>query len=265
MSPPRPAAVAGRFYPDDPDRLRAAVDAYVDAGRPAAGTACPKAIIAPHAGYPYSGPVAGSAYAALGAGRRPRVDRVLLLGPAHAWPLPGLAVPSAAAFLTPLGPVPIDAAAVARLRRFAFVHVADDAHAREHSLEVQLPFLQCVLPDPFAIVPVAVGRATAAQVDAVLEELWGGDETLIVVSSDLSHYHDYATARRLDRATSAAIEAMDPEGIGELGACGRVPLQGLLRVGARHGLLATMVDLRSSGDTAGSRSQVVGYGAYVLC
>lgn len=265
MGRPRPAAVAGRFYPDDPARLTAVVDRYLaQARRSGAGAADPpKAVIAPHAGYPYSGPVAATAYASLRA-ERAAVERVVLLGPAHWWSERGLALPAATAFQTPLGLVPVDAGAVERLRRFDFVCVSDEAHEREHGLEVQLPFLQRALPRPFALVPLLVGMATAGQVEAVLDELWGGPETLVVVSSDLSHYHDYDTAKRLDRATSDAIEGLQPEAVAEHGACGRLPIQGLLRAAARRGLMATTVDLRSSGDTAGGRDRVVGYGAYVL-
>lgn len=265
MSVPRLAAVAGRFYPDDPDELAAAVTDYVATARQAdVADPFPKAIIAPHAGYPYSGPIAGAAYARLRAAERPPVKRVVLLGPAHWWPATGLALPGADAFQTPLGLVPVDAQAVTELAGLDFVHTAAEAHAREHALEVQLPFLQRVLSSPFALVPLLVGQASAAQLDAVFEMLWGGPETLIVVSSDLSHFHDYQTARRLDRTTSDAIEALDSEAIAETGACGRQPIQGLLRAARRHGLRVSTVDLRNSGDTAGSRAQVVGYGAYVL-
>jgi hypothetical protein len=255
--------VAGRFYPDDPERLTSAIDALLAAAGPCEPTDTPKAIIAPHAGYPYSGPIAASAYAHL---RVPgaTVERVVLLGPAHWWPAPGIAVPSCSAFRTPLGDVPVDATAISRLAELDFIQVVDEAHEREHAIEVQLPFLQRVLTSAFTLVPLLVGHVSNEQLDAVYEALWGGPETLIVVSSDLSHFHDYETARQLDGATSEAIEAMQPEAIEETSACGRLPIQGLLRMAQRRQLRTTAVDVRSSGDTAGSRDKVVGYGAYIL-
>lgn len=256
----RPPAVAGLFYPDDARELRAMVSDCL-AGR-AASAATPKALIAPHAGYEYSGPVAGSAYALLALSRG-AITRVILLGPSHRVAFAGLALPSASRFSTPLGDIPIDQEAVARIRELPQVTVFDQAHAREHSIEVHLPFLQVVL-EHFGLVPLVVGAASPAEVAEVIELLWGGPETLIVASSDLSHYHDYATAQRMDQATSAAIEALHDEDIGDDDACGRVPVCGLLRVARRLGLQAHTVDLRNSGDTAGPRDQVVGYGAFAI-
>jgi AmmeMemoRadiSam system protein B len=257
----RRPAVAGLFYPADPDELAASVRACLRAARPDAAPA-PRAVIAPHAGYVYSGPVAGSVYARL-APLRGRVRRVVLIGPSHRVGFRGLAVPSADVFTSPLGPVPVDREAVARILALSQVVERDDAHAQEHSLEVQLPFLQEVLGG-FALVPIAAGDASAEQVAEVIEALWDGPETLVVVSSDLSHYHDYATARRLDEETTRAIEALDPEGLDEESACGRIGVRGLLLVARRRGLAARTLDLRSSGDTAGPRDRVVGYGAYEI-
>jgi MEMO1 family protein len=256
----RPPAVAGFFYPEDPAALEQSVRALLLQGSAAAPA--PKSLIAPHAGYVYSGPVAASAYAQL----RPlagRVERVVLLGPAHRVWLRGLALPSVDAFETPLGRVPIDAHAAALLADLPQVVVSDAAHRDEHSLEVQLPFLQVAL-GAFRLVPLAVGDASTEEVAQVIERLWGGPETLVVVSTDLSHYHDYATARRLDAAACRAIEALRGDQLGEESACGRVPLRGLLEVARRHGLAARTLDLRSSGDTAGPRDRVVGYGAWSL-
>jgi hypothetical protein len=222
----------------------------------------PKALIAPHAGYVYSGPVAASGFARL-APARERIRRVVLLGPSHFVPLRGLALPAAAGLATPLGTVPVDAEGAARAARLAPVAVRDDAHAREHSLEVHLPFLQRVLAD-FAVVPLAVGEADPDEVGAVIDALWGGEETLVDVSSDLSHYLDYDAARRRDRRTSEAIEALRWEEIGRDDACGRVAVRGLLWAARRRGLHASTLDLRSSGDTAGPRDQVVGYGAWAF-
>jgi MEMO1 family protein len=262
----RQPAVADHFYPGDPVELGRMLDALL-AEPPASassqsGTTPPKALIVPHAGYLYSGPIAATAYATL-APVRDRIHRVVLLGPSHRLPFTGLAASSAEVFATPLGPIPIDRAAVERALRLPQVHLLDAAHAQEHSLEVQLPFLQRVLDD-FTLVPLVVGEAAPESVAEVLELLWGGPETLILVSSDLTHFLDYRTAQRIDAATSEAIESLRPESIGYDQACGRAPLNGLLTLARRRGLKAETLDLRNSGDTAGSRDQVVGYGAYAI-
>ncbi len=259
MTQIRQPAVAGLFYPERPEELRRAVLGYLDE---AASGPAPKALIAPHAGYVYSGPVAASAYACLAAVRS-SIRRVVLLGPSHRVPLRGIAVSDCAAFRTPLGDVPVDRAAVESLLDLPQVVRLEAAHAQEHSLEVHLPFLQLTL-EHFELVPLVAGEASPDEVAEVLERLWGGPETLIVISSDLSHYHGYEPARRMDRATSQAIEALAPERIGYEDACGRVPISGLLRSARRHDLDATTVDLRNSGDTAGPRDRVVGYGAYLF-
>jgi AmmeMemoRadiSam system protein B len=248
------------FYPAAAAALRAMLRDFLAAAGPGAGT--PKAIIVPHAGYIYSGPVAASAYAWLHQARD-RIRRIVLLGPSHRVPFYGLALSSADAFTTPLGDIPVDQEAIQAVRDLPQVQVLDEAHTLEHSLEVQLPFLQEVLGD-FSLVPLVVGEASAAEVAEVLERLWGGDETRLVISSDLSHYHDYETARSMDGATSRAIETLSLEAIGYEDACGRVPVTGLLAAARRHGLKVRTLDLRNSGDTAGPRDQVVGYGAYVF-
>jgi len=257
----RPAAVAGRFYPADPMELRRMVQGFLSGALPDAAAA-PKAVIAPHAGYIYSGPIAASAYARL-APARLVIKRVVLIGPSHFVSFEGLAAASAQAFATPLGLVPVELEAVGRICALPQVMVLDQAHAREHSLEVQLPFLQVALGD-FQIVPLLLNNAADEVVDRVLDALWGGPETCWVISSDLSHYHAYASAREMDAATSRAIEQLRPQDITEDQACGRVPICALLRAARRHGLRARTVDLRNSGDTAGQRSQVVGYGAFVF-
>ena len=227
-----------------------------------AGSA-PKAVIAPHAGYIFSGPIAASAYAQL-APARDTIKRVVLLGPSHYVLFDGLAAPSAKAFATPLGTVPLDTAAIAGIcSRLPQVSVRDEAHADEHALEVQLPFLQVVLAD-FKIVPLLVGEASEDEVAAVIEALWGGDETCFVISSDLSHHLESDQARELDLATSHAIEQLRPEEISAAQACGRIPVCGLLRAAWEHGLRARTLDLRNSSDTAGPRSEVVGYGAFAM-
>lgn len=260
MAGTRPPAVAGSFYPADPKQLRTMVDGFLAGVR--SDNAPIKAIIVPHAGYIYSGPVAASAYARLKS-LRGHITRVVLLGPSHRVGFAGMALSSADYYESPLGRIPLDKHAEALLAGLPQVRVYDAAHAREHSLEVHLPFLQETLGE-FTLVPLVVGNATPVEVGEVLERLWGGPETLIVISSDLSHYHDYATAQRLDRATSQAIEALRYEDIDHDAACGRNPVSGLLYVASRRGLHAHTIDLRNSGDTAGPRDQVVGYGAYVV-
>ena len=258
----RPAAVAGSFYPGEAAALAAEVAAYLAEAAPRAGAvAPPKAIIAPHAGYMYSGAIAGSVYAQL-APLRGRVRRVVLAGPAHRVYVAGAAVPASRAFASPLGDVSLDAEGIERLRALPFVEVSDRAHALEHSLEVHLPFLQAVL-GPFSLVPVVVGDASPAQAAQVFEAVWGGDETLIVVSSDLSHYLPYDSAQRRDRHTAEAILKLE-DGLAPEEACGAAPINGLLRAARRHGLAPELVDLRNSGDTAGDRSRVVGYGAFAF-
>lgn len=252
----RDAAVAGLFYPADPGELREAVRGYLGEGRGPA----PKALIVPHAGYVYSGPVAGSGYRSWEGARG---NRVVLLGPAHRYPLAGLAAHGADAFATPLGRVTVDREAVERLLSLPQVRRIDDAHRGEHSLEVHLPFLQLLFED-FLLVPLVVGDAPPAEVADALEVVWGGLETFVVISSDLSHYHDYETAKRLDRRTADSIEGLRANEVGPEAACGCRAIGGLLEVARRRGLSVTTLDLRNSGDTRGPRSEVVGYGAFAV-
>lgn len=256
----RQPAVAGLFYPDDPQELREMVQGFLATAEPKGEL--PKAIISPHAGFIYSGPIAASVYARLYSGRD-QIERVVLLGPSHRVPFHGLALTDAAYFQTPLGEIPIDQEQQAEVEALPQVRLLQAAHASEHSLEVQLPFLQLVLGD-FKLVPLVVGDATGEEVAEVIERLWGGSETLIVISSDLSHYHDYLTAQRMDQQTSEAIVTLHPESIGFDDACGRIPIQGLLTLAKRGGIKGELIDLRNSGDTAGPRDQVVGYGAYAF-
>ena len=256
----RPAAVAGMFYPESAIVLAREVERML-AGASQAPAARPKAIIVPHAGYVYSGPVAASIYAPL-IGLRGTISRVVLLGPTHRVAVDGLALPASRAFATPLGMIPVDQHAVAAIVDLPQVIVSDAAHAQEHSLEVQLPFLQAVLGD-FSLLPLAVGQASPQAVAQVLERLWGGDETLIVVSSDLSHYLPYAQAQRIDAQTAQAIVDLDPA-IDHRQACGATPVNGLLFAARAHGLHGRLIDLRNSGDTAGDKARVVGYGAFAF-
>jgi MEMO1 family protein len=257
----RPPAVAGRFYDADPGRLRATVSALLDE----AGTSekvTPKALIAPHAGYVYSGRVAAAAFATLQSSVQV-IKRVVLIGPAHFVALRGIATSTAEAFTTPLGVVPVDRNALSRITDLPFVVPSDVAHAPEHALEIELPFLQSLLGS-FTLVPLLIGDATPRQTAEVLRRLWGGPETLVVVSSDLSHYHEYDTARRLDAATAAAIERGHWAGLRSQHACGFLAVAGLLLEAARHGLAARRLALCNSGDTAGSPERVVGYGAWAF-
>ena len=257
MTVVRPAAVAGMFYPADRAELAREVSKMLDEtrGTPLA-PGFPKGLVVPHAGYVYSGPVAASAYALL----RPAagiVTRVVLLGPCHRVAVRGLALPAAAEFQTPLGRIEVDQDAANTIRRLPQVTVNAATHAYEHSLEVQLPFLQQVL-GRFKLVPLVVGDATVAEVAEVLDRLWGGAETLIVISSDLSHYHPYKEAQAIDRDTVRAILDFRLE-IDPLQACGAVPVTGFLRAAKARALQPELMDVRNSGDTAGGRDRVVGY------
>ena len=260
MRPERIPAVAGLFYPAAASELERDVVRFLAHAQ--GEDAEPKALILPHAGYVYSGPVAATGYKCL-AERRASVRRVVLIGPTHRALYQGIATSGAKAFVTPLGRVPVDHVAVKAAEALPHVLRHDAAHAPEHCLEVHLPFLQVVL-DEFSIVPLLVGDASPAEVADVLEALWGDDETIVVVSSDLSHYHDYGTARVLDHETSEAIEAFDTTPIHGRRACGHLPIKGLLLLAERRALAVTRLDLRSSGDTAGPREQVVGYGAWAF-
>ncbi len=260
MTSVRAPAVSGTFYPADAVKLQDMVNGFMQQARQEGEP--PKAIIAPHAGYIYSGPVAASAYKRL-EDHAERVTRVALVGPSHRVGFNGMAAPDVDYFETPLGRVSIDQNTIADLLDLPWVRRLERAHALEHSLEVQLPFLQTVLGE-FRLVPLVVGDAGVSEVAQVIERLWGGDETLIVISSDLSHYLDYNAARAIDALTSKAIEEMRDQDVDYDQACGALSVRGLLRVAKQHKLHCETVDLRSSGDTAGSRDSVVGYGAYVF-
>ena len=257
----RRPAVAGTFYAGEAETLRREVRDLLDPIAAADGPA-PKAVIVPHAGFMFSGPVAARAYARL-VPARDTIRRVVLLGPSHYVPLRGLAATSAERFLTPLGPVPVDREGVATALAQPGTQTLDAAHEREHSLETQLPFLQQVLAD-FRIVPLVVGDSSPEEVGRVLEALWGGPETLIVVSSDLSHFHDDATARTLDLTTARAIEGLEAEAVGHDNACGFHPVRGLLWVARRRGGRIATLDLRNSSEAGAPRDRVVGYGAFAL-
>lgn len=256
----REAAVADQFYPGSAGELSGTVQQYLDEVDAETGPQ-PKALIVPHAGYVYSGPVAASGYARLKPYRE-RISHVILLGPCHHVPVRGLALSGADLFRTPLGDVPLDKEAIAGLDLPA-VRVFDHTHTFEHSLEVHLPFLQTSL-DQFKLVPLVVGDAASQTVAEVLDVLWGGPETLIVISSDLSHYLDYNAAKKRDKATCHAIEHFDATSIGPDDACGCHSIGGLLEIAKRRGMRVETLDLRNSGDTAGHMAQVVGYGSWMF-
>jgi MEMO1 family protein len=252
---------SGSFYSSDPGQLNRMVKDFVSAAE-VPGDVTAKAIIAPHAGYIYSGVVAGSAFARFERDRE-AIKKIVLLGPSHQVSFEGIALSQAGAFRTPLGAVPIDKEAIDQICALPQVRFLEAAHEHEHSLEVELPFLQAVLGE-FTIVPLIVGRATDQEISEVIEKLWGGRETRIVVSSDLSHYQDYKTARQIDQETARSIEEFSGERIGSRQACGYLPIRGLLRSTRHHALKGQTVDLRNSGDTAGRRDRVVGYGAFAF-
>ncbi len=254
----RPASVAGRFYPGDPILLGREVDRLLSAVAVPPEEPMPKALIVPHAGYVYSGPVAASGYARL-LREGGTLERVVLLGPSHHVAFQGLVLPESDAFETPLGTVEIDLAA---LRRIPQIRRNEVIHRPEHSLEVHLPFLQRVAPKA-RLVPLAAGRATPSQVAEVIEALWGGSETIIVVSSDLSHYLSYRECRALDEETARQILRLDTALAPEC-ACGAIPVAGLLEAARRKRLHPQLLDLRNSGDTAGGQEEVVGYGAFAF-
>jgi AmmeMemoRadiSam system protein B len=259
MSAVRQPAVAGMFYPADPGQLAHVVQQLLGEARHF--DLVPKALIVPHAGFIYSGAIAATAYATL-RDVATRIRRVVLLGPTHRVAVRGLALPGADAFDTPLGRVTLDTAAAQAIAHLPQVGISPQAHALEHSLEVQLPFLQNVLSD-FKLLPLAVGMATAEEVAEVLEAVWGGDETLIVISSDLSHYLPYASAQRIDNETAQSIlELRQP--IDHDHACGGTPISGLIVAAQKHRLAPHLLDLRNSGDTAGSHDQVVGYASFAF-
>ena len=257
----RDPAVAGFFYPADSDTLASDVAGFLAAAAPAP-VASPKALIAPHAGYVYSGQVAAQAYSAWREDAE-TIERIVLIGPAHRVAFQGIAAPSVDAFKTPLGEVAIDADAVTAIRELPQVVIDDEPHRQEHSLEVHIPFLQELLGE-FKLLPLVAGAVAGEQVAEVIEHLWGDEKTRFVISTDLSHYQDYATAQQLDGATADAIEAMEPASIGRDQACGRIPVSGMLLAARNHGLSVTRLDLRNSGDTAGKKDKVVGYGSWAV-
>lgn len=265
----RPAAVAGHFYPAQAAVLSKQVQDLLSvadnslAPHEVAQTDWPKAIIAPHAGYIYSGGVAASAYVRLRPARG-TVTRVILAGPCHRVPVDGIALPTVTEFETPMGSLKLDANTLSKLAEHPLCHWSDRAHKDEHALEVHLPFIQAVLGPHVDIVPLVVGRIAPQIMQQVLEQLWGGPETVVIISSDLSHFLDYAAARRIDQRTTQAIERLRPDLIEDAGACGRMPLKGLLLQAQKRQLQVTTLDVKNSGDTAGSKDRVVGYGAWML-
>lgn len=251
--------VADKFYPADPSVLRQDILTMLTAASDKATLPIPKAIIAPHAGYIYSGLIAASAYACLTKAKK-QIHRIVLLAPSHQYPVSGVAITDAKSYMTPLGQITIDQKSISALN-LPYVQAVEEAFASEHAIEVHLPFLQLTL-ETFSLIPLLVGLATTAQVGKVLEKLWDGPETLIIISSDLSHYYPYDLAQFLDKKTAEAIIKLDPKDITPEQACGAVGIKGLLAIAAKKKLHASQIDLRNSADTAGPKDQVVGYGAF---
>lgn len=260
MTSMRPAAVAGMFYPGQESELSEAVKAHL-ATAPKAQNCPPKVLIVPHAGYIYSGQTAAMAYAELRPWRSV-IKRVVLLGPTHRVAVNGLALPTVNFFSTPLGNIPLDSISISQLAELPHIVFSDLVHAQEHSLEVQLPFLQAIL-DEFTLIPVAVGNASPQVVATLINRLWGGDETLIVISTDLSHFHAYAVAQHIDDDTCQRILQLDPS-IRPEQACGAYPLNGMLEVAQQRQLKIRMINHCNSGDTAGDKLRVVGYASFAL-
>ena len=258
----RQPAVANMFYPGDPHELDNMVEGFLSKITPSLSTS-PKAIIAPHAGYIYSGPIAASVYAELIKSAH-TIKRVVILGPSHRVAFYGLAVSDADFYHTPLGDIPLDKTTIQDLISQNIVTLFNQAHQMEHSLEVHLPFLQKIYDNNISIVPIVVGDASTQEVSQCIEAVWGGTETLIVISSDLSHYHPYNEARQLDKDTCTAIEEYNIDALHSENACGYIPIKGLLHYAKKLHLKAKTLDCRNSGDTAGSKDQVVGYGAYAF-
>jgi len=254
----RKMAVAGRFYPANPTELRNSLKNYIEQGVEVEQIG--KAVVAPHAGYPYSGPIAGSAYRNLQRIAKD-VRRVVLLGPSHYVPVFGVAASSADYFETPLGLVPVDHSAYEAIADLGIFYVVDEAHSREHSLEVHLPFMQTIFSD-FSVVPLTVGWAEPEELFQVYERLWGEKETAVIISSDLSHFYPHLLASKMDRETADNIEGLEYLEDGQ--ACGRVPVNGMIAFAKAKGLRVRTLDLRNSGDTAGPRTEVVGYGAFLF-
>ena len=257
----REPAVAGTFYPKTDFDLKAMINKLLSQAQDY--SQIPKALIVPHAGYVYSGLTAAAAYKGL-LKFKESISRVVLLGPSHHITFHGMALPEVSFFNTPLGKIPLDTELIEKIERLPYAHFLDGAHADEHSLEVQLPFLQVVLDD-FKLVPILVGNSNSSDISDLLEFIWGDEKTLVIVSTDLSHYLDYMDAKNLDHKTSQAILNVRPNDIKTDQACGRLPVQGLLNLAQEKNLKVYQLDLRNSGDTAGMKDQVVGYGAYAFC
>jgi len=258
----RAPAVAGMFYPADSNVLQTQVNEFIHE-KPYASTTVPKAIIVPHAGTIYSGSIAAAAYRTL-LPYRHVIRKVILLGPAHRVYLNGLALPTVDQFQTPLGEINLDTKTIKSLvTEFSQISFSDRAHAEEHSLEVQLPFLQEILAS-FRLIPFVVGETSQQQVAEVIDQLWGGEECLIIISTDLSHFHNYSEALKLDHLTATLIESFQGEHLEDGSACGRFPLRGLLQIAQQRNMSIQRLDLRNSGDTAGGKDQVVGYGSWGL-
>ncbi len=257
----RTTAVAGAFYPSEPEILSKDIQRYIEE-TPSVSLPVPKAIIVPHAGYEYSAGVAASAYKLLKSGRK-SIKKVVILAPSHKIGFNGMALTKASAYETPLGNVEIDKEMNEQLLALPLVDYLEEAHKSEHSLEVQLPFLKEALDD-FKLIPVITGNASPTDVETLLETVWGKKDTLIVISTDLSHYLPYNEACILDNKTKTAIENLDIDSIEQEQACGYVPLKGMLTIAKAKKMQVETLEVKNSGDTSGSKNRVVGYGAWAF-
>lgn len=254
--------VAGYFYPNDPNTLSKQIDDFLLNTEIEKNNIIPKAIIVPHAGYIYSGQTAAFSYNCLEKIKN-KIKKVVIIGPAHRVGFNGIAGTLATEFVTPLGVVKVDESSMENVLTMPSVMILEEAFQGEHCLEVQLPFLQKILNN-FTIVPLIVGNVSYITLSEVIERLWGFDDTLFVISSDLSHYHDYKTAQNMDSTTANAIVNLEPDNITYDNACGRIGIQAMLDIAKSKNMTVKQLDLRNSGDTAGDKNRVVGYGAFCV-
>lgn len=262
MATIRQPVVAGMFYPENPEQLKTTIKNFLNEAQSHSHLETPKAIIAPHAGYVYSGSIAASAYACL-KNVKTKISNVILLAPAHYYAFHGIATTSANFYATPLGSIKVDQKKIQELtQEFKFFNICEEAFTYEHAVEVHLPFLQTTLGNNFSLIPLIVGSCPIQAVESILNNLWNGAETLIVVSSDLSHYHDFETAKQRDKKTTDLILQLNAKAITPEDACGAAPIRGLLSIAQKKNLKAKIIDLRNSGETAGDKNRVVGYGAF---
>ena len=255
------ADVAGMFYPGEEASLRQMVDGFIQ--KALSFDLRPRAIIAPHAGYIYSGSIAGTAYKTIAA-VRDQIENVIIMSPAHRFYLRGIALHMADAFATPLGNIPVNIGIVKKIKQFSSVQWEERSFIQEHGLETHLPFIQRAFKPGIKIVPMIVGECQESEVAEILESVWEDPRNFVIISSDLSHFHSYADAKKLDRNTVDLIQNLDSQSLDTEFACGHYPICGLLNLARNRKLKIKALDIRSSGDTAGSKESVVGYGSFAV-